>query len=180
MSNPFLQQAKTLREKAEAFCRERRWAEAAEAYEDLAKAWIALAGLASTPGARADRMAEYENAMSKAAECRSKAEKEFDTNGSGRRASSPKRASAASSSSDDSGGDVDDGDSDGQEWPPDSLHAQLAGDQVGDMLIAQIEGFLRTSGVTWDDIGGQEALVADLKTILAQSVMKRPDGSRPR
>jgi AAA+ superfamily predicted ATPase len=188
MSNPFLEQARVYREKAEAFCGERRWAEAADAYENLAKAWIALAGVATTPGARAERMAEYEKALAKAAECRDKADRAYAVSGRKTGKNSARSSSSSSSSSfdddddDDDRGDGDgsgDEDSDGHDWPPDSLHAQLAGDQVGDMLIAQIEGFRRTSGVTWDDIGGQEKLVADLKSILAQSVMTRPDGSHP-
>lgn len=187
MSNPFLEQAKTFREQAEAFCRARRWAEAADAYESLAKAWIALAGLATSPAARADRMAQYEEALKKAAECRDKASRAPAVVVAGKTGAPrkpPKKKDVPpeddGDSDDDGGGDDGSDDEEGNfDWPPDSLHAQLAGDSVGDMLIAQIEGFRRSSGVTWDDIGGQDELVADLKGILAQSVMTRPDGSRP-
>ena len=80
--NPFLEQATTLRQTAEAHCAARRWAEAAEAYEALAKVWIALAGIATTPPARADRMAQYEEALAKASQCRTKASRAQDGRGS--------------------------------------------------------------------------------------------------
>ena len=71
--NPLLEQATTLRRTAETHCAARRWAEAVGAYEALAKTWIALAGMANAPSVRDDRMKEYEKALAKASECRTKA-----------------------------------------------------------------------------------------------------------
>lgn len=179
--NELLKQTMSCREKAEALRANKKWAEAATAYEALAKAWIAAAGVATSPSARADRLSESDKALQQAGKCRANADKPSVASSVG----SSKRDGTIGSREmgNEMDGDYDDeADEDAEtdtEWPDDSLHAQLAGDEVGAMLIAQIDGFLRTTVVTWDDIGGQDRLIKDLKTILAQSVMRRPDGSRP-
>ena len=58
------------------------------------------------------------------------------------------------------------------------IRAQLSNDDIGKMLIAQVDGFAQTSSVTWDDIGGLDALVADLKKALASAVVRYPAGVR--
>ena len=73
--NEILKRVSVCREKAAALRAEKRWAEAAEAYAELAKAWIAAAGIATSPSARAERLAESDKAMEMAAECKSKAAK---------------------------------------------------------------------------------------------------------
>lgn len=177
--NEILKRVSVCREKAAALRAEKRWAEATEAYAELAKAWIAAAGITTSPSARAERLAESDKAMEMAAECKLKAARQAKpaedcaSKRKGRVGSGGGANGEGVEMSDD---DADNGD---VEWPKDSLHAQLAGDKVGDMLIAQIEGSLRTTGVTWGDVGGQDGLVRDLKTILAQSVMLRPDGTKP-
>lgn len=180
--NGALQQVVACREKAESLKAAKEWAAAAAAYEELARAWVAAAGLATTASGRADRLKEHQAALDEAAVCRKKAGKgkapgkrrNEGPQGWGWRKKDKKKE-------DDEDSDEEDGDEwdDGDEWPEGSLHAQLAGDDIGEQIIAQIHGSLRTSGVTWNDIGGQEKLVEDLKTILAQAVMTRPDGSRP-
>lgn len=190
--NEFLQRVLATREKAERLRGAKDWSGASAAYTELAKAWIAAAGMAKSEGQRVERLAESEKAAAMAAECRGRLggrakarnerpqqdqeKKGKEAMGWGRRKndSEPTFSSEA--------GAAPESDRVGPqaiEWPKDSLHAQLEGDEVGEGIIAQIHGSLKTSDVTWDDIGGQEALVEDLKTILAQAVMTRPDGSRP-
>ncbi len=167
------------REKAEALHAGKKWAEAASAYESLAKAWIAAAGVATSASARSERLAESDKALEQAGKCNAKVLKSSavasPSDGSKRVGRDWNRNEEGESceSKDDEDCEID------AEWPEDSLHAQLAEDPVGATLIAQIDGFLRTTSVTWDDVGGQDDLVKDLKKILAQSVMRRPDGSRP-
>ena len=50
--NELLRQAMACRERAEALRAEKKWAEAANVYEALAKAWIAAAGVATSAAAR--------------------------------------------------------------------------------------------------------------------------------
>ena len=57
MGNPFGDQVKSARLRAESLSAEGRWAEAAEAFEDLANAWIASCATVS-PAARKDRLDE--------------------------------------------------------------------------------------------------------------------------
>lgn len=171
--NGAMQQVVACREKAESLKAAKEWAAAAAAYEELARAWVAAAGLATTASGRADRLKAHQSALDEAAACRKKAGtgKNGGAQGWGWRKKGKK--------GDGGGGQAGEEPDGGGEWPDGSLHAQLAGDDIGEQIIAQIHGSLRTSGVTWNDIGGQEKLVEDLKTILAQAVMTRPDGSRP-
>ena len=73
--NEILKRVSSCRERAAALRSEKKWAEAAEAYEALAKAWIAAAGIATSPSARAERLAESEKALEMAGECKAKAAK---------------------------------------------------------------------------------------------------------
>ena len=73
--NEILKRVSSCRERATALRSEKKWAEAAEAYEALAKAWIAAAGIATSPSARAERLAESEKALEMAGECKAKAAK---------------------------------------------------------------------------------------------------------
>lgn len=56
------------------------------------------------------------------------------------------------------------------------IRSQLSKDDIGRMLIAQVDNFAQTSSVTWDDIGGLYSLVSDLKKALASAVVKYPAG----
>lgn len=73
--NDLLRQAVNCREKAERLRAEKKWGEAAEAYEALAKAWIAAAGLATSPSARTERLAESDKALEMAGKCKTRASK---------------------------------------------------------------------------------------------------------
>ena len=75
MGNPFGDQVKSARLRAESLSAEGRWAEAAEAFEDLANAWIASCATVS-PAARKDRLDEVAAARKMAAKCRSKVAQE--------------------------------------------------------------------------------------------------------
>ena len=149
MSNPFLEQAKTFREQAEAFCRARRWAEAADAYESLAKAWIALAGLATSPAARADRMAQYEEALKKAAECRDKASRATSSSGGGkadghRKPPKPPKI-VPPKNEDDDGGDDDDGEDD--DGTADEEEEELPPPEPLEDLLAELDSLIGLAGV---------------------------------
>ena len=61
--NELLKQVMVCREKAESLRANKKWAEAAKAYEALAKAWIAAAGIATSAAARAERLAESDKAL---------------------------------------------------------------------------------------------------------------------
>ena len=174
-----LMEIKAIRERAEAAERSGRFADAAAGYEALAKSWLMASGLAMSENEKQIRIRYAKAAQSKAMECKAKASKPLATASTH---SESMRAGGTSGRKDIGVLGKSDGNDAGEseaEWPEGSLHAQLAKDDVGAMLISQIEGFLRTTGVTWDDVGGQDNLVKDLKKILAQSVMRRPDGSRP-
>ena len=104
--NETLKQVSSCREKAEALRSERKWAEAAAAYEALAKAWIAAAGIATSPSARAERLAEYDKALEMAAECKAKASK----SSSAAKSSKARKNSSENNRKDDADDDADDDD----------------------------------------------------------------------
>lgn len=87
--NEILNRVSVCREKAAVLRSEKKWAEAAEAYVELAKAWIAAAGIATSASARADRLAESDKMMKMATDCKLKASKSLgakrpdDLNGCG-------------------------------------------------------------------------------------------------
>lgn len=75
MGNPFENQVVSARKKAESLVGERRWGEAAEAYEELAKAWIASCASVTSASARKDRLDEADAAKKMAAKYKAKASK---------------------------------------------------------------------------------------------------------
>lgn len=82
--NEILKRVSVCLEKAASLRSEKRWSEAAEAYAELAKAWIAAAGIATSASARAERLTESEKMMKLADECKSKVAKGKKNNGAGR------------------------------------------------------------------------------------------------
>lgn len=74
MQNP-LHEVKSLRERAEREVKERRFADAAVSYENLAKAWLKASGMAATAFESRYRIELAEDARSKASEFRIKAAK---------------------------------------------------------------------------------------------------------
>lgn len=174
---PSLKNAPKLKERASAFSAQGRWSEAADAFQKLADIWYHAIVQATSEEARSTCMEQFKASKAEAARCRANARSDgLDS------AMEPSNgmSSAATRGSDRPTAH-------GAVWTGESpaipsaatLRGQLSGDAIGQMLISQVDGMKRSSGVSWDDIGGMDDLVRDLKTILAQSVMRRPDGSEP-
>lgn len=110
--NELLKHTMSCREKAESLRANKKWAEAATAYEALAKAWIAAAGVATSASARAERLAESDKALEMASKCLAKANKSSSVVGKG---SGPKKQPKTVSSNSDADDDIpsDDDDEDG-------------------------------------------------------------------
>ena len=92
--NELLKQTMLCREKAEALRANKKWAEAAIAYEALAKAWIAAAGVATSASARAERLAESDKALEMASKCSAKSKKSSSDGGKGGRGGRPSKISS--------------------------------------------------------------------------------------
>lgn len=170
-----LQNAQKLKERAVSLSAQGRWPEAADAYQKLADSWYHAIVQATSEETRATCMAQFKACKAEADRCR--------TNASGNgldSATEPVGGGSASAQSPHAGRPGIPAPAPSSD-PPSfaTLRGQLSGDAIGQMLIAQVDGMKRSSGVSWDDIGGMDDLVRDLKTILAQSVMLRPDGSAP-
>lgn len=121
---------------------------AARAYEALSKIWLSAASSASSPEGRRTRMDQSIAYREMARKCTA-----------GRANTASPSGSAAPEAS-----------------KIGKIRAQLSGDSIGQMLIAQVDGFAQTSNVSWDDIGGLDSLVADLKKALASAVVHYPEG----
>lgn len=166
------------RRNADALWGEGRWAEAADAFQKLADIWYRAIVEARSEEARTKCMAQFKECKSYAEDGRLRAS---GSAGAAPHAHSSGGASASRPDSSASSGHASTNppSSNADGGKPGSLRSQLFRDDVGKMLIAQVDGMRRNSGVSWDDIGGMDELIRDLKTILAQSVMRRPDGSAP-
>ena len=139
--NEILKRVSVCREKAAALRAEKRWAEAAEAYAELAKAWIAAAGIATSPSARAERLAESDKAMEMAGECKAKAAKS-----SGNEKKSGGRRNSKKSTLGDGN---DDDDENGRD---ESSDEDVADEDLGECeplpdLLAQLDSLLGLAGV---------------------------------
>lgn len=174
-----LKDAAKRRERAEALAAQGRWTEALAAYQKLADTWYRAIVEATSPAARDACIAQFRECKVRVAGCRARLGGGFDAAtepaGGGAAGPLPKPpaaglAAGVAPTATPSASPV---------AAPGTLRGQLAGDAIGQMLIAQVDGMKRSSGVSWDDIGGMDDLIRDLKTILAQSVMRRPDGSAP-
>ena len=130
---------------------------AATAYDQLSRVWLTGASQAFSPVFRREMMDQSNRFRELARECKSGAvdKPEPKTGGNG------------------GGGGNDTPSSPGKMG---KIRAQLSNDDIGKMLIAQVDGFTQTSSVTWDDIGGLDSLVSDLKKALASAVVKYPEG----
>ena len=137
--NELLKQVMSCREKAESLRANKKWAEAAAAYEALAKAWIAAAGVATSASARAERLAESDKALEMASKCLAKASKPSSVSGKG---GSPKkspkvRPSKDEEDDDDFSSDDDEEDEDEELPPPESM----------DKLLSELNSLIGLTGV---------------------------------
>lgn len=137
--NELLKQTMSCREKAEALRANKKWAEAATAYEALAKAWIAAAGVATSATARAERLVESDKALEMASKCLAKASKSSSVSGKG---GSPKKSPKVKPSKDeedddDFSSDDDEEDEDEELPPPESM----------DKLLSELNSLIGLTGV---------------------------------
>ena len=116
--NEILKQTISCREKAEALRANKKWAEAAAAYEALAKAWIAAAGVATSAAARAERLAESDKALEMASKCLAKANKPSSVVSKGSGSKKPPRMSSSKNDEDDDNSNTDDDEDEEEELAP--------------------------------------------------------------
>ena len=135
--NELLKRTMSCREKAEALRANKKWAEAATAYEALAKAWIAAAGVATSAAARAERLAESDKALEMASKCLAKANKSSSVGGKGN--GSRKIASSNNDKVDDDDISSDDGDADEEE--------ELAPPEPMEKLLNELNSLIGLAGV---------------------------------
>lgn len=137
--NDVLKHVSVCREKAEALRAAKKWAEAAEAYEELAKAWIAAAGVATSASARSERLAESDKVLEIAAQCLAKAKKQASVVHKGDSPKNPPKGTTSDDSEDsddDDSGDDSDDEEDGIA-PPEPL----------DDLLKELNSLIGLSGV---------------------------------
>lgn len=156
--NNWVQDVKNNRECAERLAAAGDLVGAAVAYSKLSDGWLVGASQAASFDERRFRMDESLRARELAKQC--KAGISPVVPGQGGQGESPSDSATQANT----GGSIG------------KIRAQLSNDDIGKMLIAQVDGFAQTSSVTWDDIGGQDALISDLKKALASAVVKYPEG----
>ena len=128
--NELLKKVMQYRERAEALRAEKKWAEAATAYEALAKAWIAAAGVATSASARVERLAESDKALEMASKCLAKANKSSSVAGKGSGSKKPPKTDSPKTGEDDDedddiSNDDDDEDEEDELAPPESMEKLL-------------------------------------------------------
>ena len=162
--NELLRQAMACRERAEALRAEKKWAEAAAAYEALAKAWIAAAGVATGAAARVERQAESDRALEMAKKCLAKADRTAKTGTGGTRMGGsplPRKPN------DGSGDDFDDAD---DEEDVDQPAAEGDGPPESEFLVAD------KPTETLDDIMGMAAAKREVEDFL--DIISDPEGAK--
>ena len=153
----WIQEAQELQARAERLVKEGDNDGAAAAYDQLSRVWLTGASQSFSADDRRIRMDQSNKFRELARECKN-----------AQHSSGEKKGGSGS-------GHKSKGDEPGKMG---KIRAQLANDSIGKMLIAQVDGFAQTSSVTWDDIGGLDSLVSDLKKALASAVVKYPAGIR--
>lgn len=150
----WIKEAQSLQREAEDLCKRGAYQEASTVYDRLSRVWLTGASLSFSAEDRRIRMDQCNKFRELARDC--KKGEHFNSDGSVRKASGGQSHLS--------------GDNIGK------VRAQLSNDEIGKMLIAQVDGFAQTSTVTWDDIGGLDSLVSDLKKALASAVVTYPAG----
>ena len=171
MANEWIDEAKTLLSRAEERSGAGDWLAAAALYEDLSQKWLKGASEVFSPQSRRSRMDQSIRYRELARLCKQRSSGASDTMPQSPVLPSSVSAQAVSAAA---------GSADVQSEAGNmgKIRAQLANDAIGQMLIAQVDGFAQTSSVTWEDIGGLDSLVGDLKKALASAVVRYPEGIR--
>ena len=141
--NELLKQTMSCREKAEALRANKKWAEAATAYEALAKAWIAAAGVATSASARAERLAESDKALEMASKCLAKANKPSSVDGKGGGSKKPPKMSSSKNDEDDDEDDDISNDDDEEE----DDEEELAPPESMEKLLNELNSLIGLAGV---------------------------------
>lgn len=169
MEKSWIDEAKELLPRAEERRAAGAWEEAADIYERLSSRWMTGASAAASEQSRRTRMDQSIKFREIARDCKRRA------------AGVAEEPASANAAAPDSVGSTCAQTGSGASAPEGKLgriRAQLSNDAIGQMLIAQVDGFAQTSSVTWEDIGGLDGLVGDLKKALAAAVVRYPDGIR--
>ena len=156
----WIQEAKELQERAERLRSSGDTAGAALAYDQLSKVWLIGASQSFTAEDRRIRMDQSNKFRELARGCKNGTQATGETQPSQGGSETGEKGKTSNLVSGKMG----------------KIRSQLANDDIGKMLIAQVDGFAQTSSVTWDDIGGLDSLVSDLKKALAAAVVKYPAG----
>lgn len=151
----WIQTAKELQARAEKLSKDGDSQGAAAAYDQLSRVWLTGASQSFSAEDRRIRMDQSNKFRELARKC--------------------KNGEATSRNQGNDNGKNGDGNN-SSSGKIGKIRAQLDNDEIGKMLIAQVDGFAQTSSVTWDDIGGLDSLVSDLKKALASAVVKYPAG----
>ncbi len=167
MEKSWIDEAKELLPRAEERRAAGAWEEAATLYERLSSKWMIGASAATTEQRRRSWIDNSIRFREMARDCKRRA--------AGAPDESAVTEAAGAHTPDDAGAQAHTSVPVGKMG---RIRAQLANDSIGQMLIAQVDGFAQTSSVTWDDIGGLDGLVGDLKKALASAVVRYPAGIR--
>ncbi|MDZ7317382.1 MAG: ATP-binding protein [candidate division KSB1 bacterium] len=152
VAGSWIQDCEDLRKQAEAFAAQGNFVAAGNAYDQLSRAWLRGASQAISAEERGRRMANSLKFRELAVQYLSGKKEPAGAAGG---AAEPRKGVAAGAG---------------------NIRAQLAGDAIGQMLIGLVDSFAQDSNVTWDDIGGLDSLVKDLKRALASAVVRQPEG----
>ena len=142
--NELLKQTMACREKAEALRANKKWAEAAKAYEALAKAWIAAAGVATSASARAERLAESDKALEMASKCLAKANRSSSVSGKGGGSKKPPKTDSSKTGEDD---DEDDDISNVDDDEDEKAEEELPPPESMEKLLNELNSLIGLTGV---------------------------------
>lgn len=150
----WIKEAQRLQAEAEKLCKSGDYLSASAVYDQLSRVWLTGASQSFSAEDRRIRMDQSNKFRELARECRNGGS--ADCSPGSKSAKGGRKTSVRDKIG--------------------KVRAQLSNDDIGKMLIAQVDGFAQTSTVTWDDIGGLDSLVSDLKKALASAVVKYPAG----
>lgn len=168
----WVQECESLKKEAERLSAEKKFKEAAECYDRLSNAWLRGASQASSADQRKARM-ENSIRYRETALRTSRGQSGPPPSPGGEKAPVRERAGG--------GGVPPPAPREGAEAEPSSvgrIRGILEQDDVGRMIISLVDSFAQESTFTWDDIGGLDDLVQDLKQVLGYSIARQPEGVR--
>lgn len=166
--NELLKQTMSCREKAEALRANKKWAEAATAYEALAKAWIAAAGVATSATARAERLVESDKALEMASKCLAKVDRSVKAGTDG----SKRVNGSGNQNTNDQGDDIGDAEegNDGDDGDGSQIECDADGPPESEFLVAD------RPAETLDDIMGMVEAKREVEDFL--NIVSDPEGAK--